>query len=541
MELFKLLRRESPSSWRSLISLAIISGLSGGLLLAIINAGVQASTAHIANFRNVVLFGIAIWIFMVSKRMTMWQSTFLVETIIAQIRLKISERIRKADIKALDHLGRGEIYTRVNKDTNYISQTAGFLTHACQSGIMVGFSMVYIGWLSIPGLIVTLIAVGCGIYVYLSNQGVIQRQLRIAFLKETEFFESLDHILDGFKEIRVNQKKSDDLFALHTRIQHTARDIKIKVGGQFAVNFLISQFFLYLLVAVIVFFLPMAQPLFSGKVIQLTASILFIIGPLETLIGAFPILANANIAAEHLLDLENALKNAEDQAEKNPDGSVIPFENNLCYEGLVFKYEDERKRTLFTLGPLNLTVKKGEIFFIVGGNGSGKSTFLRLATGLYYPLTGEIRVDNQLVDMSNYGSYRELFSLVFNDFHLFDRLYGLEDIDEKKVNELLRLMQLDEKTEFRNGRFTNTKLSTGHSKRLALIVALLEDRPVYIFDELAADQDPEYRRYFYEVLLQELKDQGKTVIAVTHDDRYFHVADRVYKMDFGKIVEAELI
>ena len=176
------------------------------------------------------------------------------------------------------------------------------------------------------------------------------------------------------------------------------------------------------------------------------------------------------------------------------------------------------------------------MLFLIGGNGSGKTTLLKLLTGLYYPDSGTIALDERILDKTTYQAYRELFALIFDEFHLFDRLYGLDSINSKKVNDLLRLMELDAKTEVLDEGFTNIQLSTGQRKRLAMIVALLDDRPIYVLDEWAADQDPHFRKYFYDVLLYELKEQGKTIIAVSHDDRYFHVADRVLKMEYGQFV-----
>jgi putative ATP-binding cassette transporter len=172
----------------------------------------------------------------------------------------------------------------------------------------------------------------------------------------------------------------------------------------------------------------------------------------------------------------------------------------------------------------------------VGGNGSGKSTLLKLLTGLYYPTTGYLDLNRDQIEKTQYASYRELFGIVFTDFHMFDKLYGLSEIDEKQVKGLLRLMQLDKKTKYREGEFSQLDLSTGQKKRLAFVTAVLENKPIYIFDELAADQEPQFRQYFYEVVLNDLKKQGKTIIAVTHDDNYFHIADRVLKMEYGRLL-----
>jgi putative ATP-binding cassette transporter len=209
--------------------------------------------------------------------------------------------------------------------------------------------------------------------------------------------------------------------------------------------------------------------------------------------------------------------------------------NAIRFEGVSFTYRDPDGNATFQAGPIDGEVRRGEILFLIGGNGSGKTTFLKLFTALYWPAQGAIRVDDVQIGPANIQSYRNLFSAIFSDFHLFDKLHGLADAAPERVNALLRLMELSHKTAFGGGRFSNTHLSTGQRKRLALVVSYLEDKPVYIFDEVAADQDPHFRRYFYETLLPELKSTGKTVVVVTHDDRYFHVADRVLQMDYGKL------
>jgi putative ATP-binding cassette transporter len=182
-------------------------------------------------------------------------------------------------------------------------------------------------------------------------------------------------------------------------------------------------------------------------------------------------------------------------------------------------------------------IPRGELLFIVGGNGSGKSTFMKLLTGLYQSEAGLVMVDGRLIQKENIFYYRDLFSVIFSDFHLFDRLYGSEEVDAEKVKELIQGMKLEEKVQFKDGRFSTLNLSTGQRKRLALIASLVEDKEIYIFDEWAAEQDHHFRAYFYEVILPDLKKAGKTIIAVTHDDRYWGKADRVIKFEYGKLAD----
>jgi putative pyoverdin transport system ATP-binding/permease protein len=87
-------------------------------------------------------------------------------------------------------------------------------------------------------------------------------------------------------------------------------------------------------------------------------------------------------------------------------------------------------------------------------------------------------------------------------------------------------MELEQKTGIVGRTFSDVNLSTGQRKRLAMIALVLERRPICIFDEWAADQDVHFRQKFYQVILPWLKSQGKTVIAVTHDERYFDAADQ---------------
>jgi putative ATP-binding cassette transporter len=219
-----------------------------------------------------------------------------------------------------------------------------------------------------------------------------------------------------------------------------------------------------------------------------------------------------------------------------------PFET-LTLRGVTHAYFHERDERMFRIGPVDLTFRPGEMVFIVGGNGSGKTTLAKVLTGLYEPEDGVIEVDGRPVGAHERAAYRERFTAVFNDFHLFDALLGIVDPDDPsraqadaRANALVAKLALDHKVQVVDGAFSTRALSTGQRKRLALVVAYLEDRPFYLFDEWAADQDPAFKAVFYEQLLPELRARGKTVIVITHDDRYFRLADRVLKLENGKVV-----
>jgi putative ATP-binding cassette transporter len=253
-------------------------------------------------------------------------------------------------------------------------------------------------------------------------------------------------------------------------------------------------------------------------------------------VGAIPVFSRANVAAENIAVLERTLDRSAGSADARVAPGPVGAFTEITLRQVTFQYDDARGDPSFSIGPMNFSLRAGELVFIVGGNGSGKSTFMKVLTGLYHPRHGAISVDRTAIGPGEASWYRSHYSAVFSDYHLFDDLHGLEHVTKERVDDLLRRMELDQKTEFVNGRFTTVDLSAGQKKRLALIVSILEDRPIMVFDEWAADQDPMFRRFFYEEVLPSLRRQGKAIVAVTHDDRYFSIADRVLQMDYGQFI-----
>ncbi len=539
MNLLKLYKRESNVSGKSVMFMAIISGIAQGLLLGIITTAAATASYESLNFRFFLLFIIAFAIVIIGKRFALKRATAIAEGIIKRVRVRISDKIRNSELLFLENTGKAEIYTRITYNTNLISESAVLIINAAQSGIVFFFCMFYIAVLSKLAFFITLLAIAAATANYILQQEKIDKGIRETAIKESAFFDMLNQVLDGFKELKMNVKKSDDAFGFLEKIADETEDLKVKTGFSFVTELMFSQVFFYTLLAVIVFILPRLDPANPSLIIRLAAAILFIIGPVNLVVGTIPLFSRANMAVETLYELEERLDKAAAPFKfegKLPVKKIESFEE-IRLEDLSFAYTDQYGTSLFTVGPVNLTVKKGEILFIVGGNGSGKSTLLKLLTGLYYPNSGSLRLDNLTVDKTAYQPYREMFSIIFSEFHVFDRLYGLRETDPERIRSLIRLMELEKKTDVTDGEFTNIKLSTGQRKRLAMIVALLENRPICVFDEWAADQDPIFRKYFYEVLLNDLRSRGKTIIAVSHDDRYFSFADRVLKMEYGKFVE----
>lgn len=247
-----------------------------------------------------------------------------------------------------------------------------------------------------------------------------------------------------------------------------------------------------------------------------------------------PLYAKANIGLEHVFRLEQTLDaGIEGTSSIASTGRFQAFRRIEC-QGITFSYRDAAGNATFSTGPWDLSLERGQIIFLLGGNGSGKSTALKLLSGLYPPDAGRIMVDGEVVSRELLQEYRELYAVIFPDFHLFDRLHGLEGVAPAVVKAQIEAMELTGKVEFVDGRFTTLDLSTGQRKRLAMIAALLEDREIYVFDEWAADQDSHFREVFYTKILTDLKSRGKSVVVVTHDAGY--ACDRIIDLDLGSFV-----
>jgi putative ATP-binding cassette transporter len=247
------------------------------------------------------------------------------------------------------------------------------------------------------------------------------------------------------------------------------------------------------------------------------------------------VLRAAEAAAGRMMALKDELAELAEQGSEEQAEPVPEDFTEIRMEGVEFTFPAPEGEKPFTLGPVDINIHRGEVIFVTGGNGSGKSTLIKLLTGLYHPERGRVTIDGLNVSAARLANYRALMAPVFSDFYLFSRLYGLGDLNQITVEDFLRWMEIEHKAGFKGDRFTRTDLSTGQRKRLALIAALLEAKPILILDEWAADQDSQFRKKFYREVLPELRRRGLTIIAVTHDDRYFDAADRRLHLEEGRL------
>jgi len=535
--ILSFLQRETGGLDRKLMVLTAVSGVSNAMNLAVINASVDALGRGGPSWQHLMWFCLSITLFVYSLRYILYESTRISEAAICSVRLRLADKIRRSDLPALEAIGEADIHARISRDTAAIAQAARPLFAAAQGAIMIVFTLVYMAIVSPVAMLLCVILIAGGAAKYFRDRDAYDQGLNEASKEEDGMFNLLNGLLKGFKELRINQRKSDDVFREFEATTTRVLEVRSRVNLLFSNNIIFVEMFFVLLLGAVAFALPVVSTSFTGSATKIVAAILFFFGPLTNVVTLVPMLAAVNVTVDNLRRLESTLdqglaRSSEQEATPTLDLSAF---RAIRFQGVCFTYRDPDGNVTFQVGPIDGEVRRGEILFLVGGNGSGKTTLLKLFTALYPPDPGAIRVDDLVIGGDNIQSYRNLFSAIFSDFHLFDTLHGLGDAAPERVNALLRLVELSGKTTFENGRFSNTHLSTGQRKRLALVVSYLEDKAVYLFDEVAADQDPQFRRYFYETLLPELKRTGKTIVVVSHDDRYFHVADRVLKMDYGKL------
>jgi putative ATP-binding cassette transporter len=540
MSFLELVRREMHGSLPRLLVMSALGGLSTAAILAAINAGLQGSGSLWA----ATLFLVALFLFIKTQYYVTITTTAEIEAIIHKIRLRVMDHIRRSELLPIEAIGRSRIVAAITSDTAILTQASNMLCFTIQGAVLVFFVAIYVAFLSLAAIVTTILVIGvAGVIFHYKNRRLAAEKQKSAEW-EGRLFDRLTDFLDGFKEVRLNAARSMDLFEDASEVSRTAANIKINSQAETFKLIVTSQISMYVLIGAVVFVAPQFSEALGGLTLtKTTTALMFIVGACFGLVQSIPILLNANAAADRIEQLEielQATASALDAA-----GSAAPSRfDAIEMTGIQFRYVDKFSEATFKIGPIDFSLHPGELVFITGGNGSGKSTFLRVLAGLYPPDSGQIRLNGQQINDETRDKYRSLMSAIFFDYHLFRKLYGIPDPEPAEVDQLLRQFRLDTKTSVTNGEFRTLDLSGGQRRRLALIVSLLEKRPILLLDEWTAEQDPEFRRKFYDELLPDLMRAGATVVVITHDDRYLnelHLPARRIHMDEGRIVEQHSI
>ena len=539
MSFLQLVRREMHGSLPKLLVMSGLGGISTAAILGAINSGLQSGST----LWGASVFVIALVLFIKTQSYVTITTTAEIESIIHKIRIRLMDQIRHSELLSIEAIGRARIVAAITSDTAILTQASNMLAFTVQGAVLIVFVAIYVAFLSLAAIVTTIVIVSVAATIFHHKNRLLVSEKQRAAEWERRLFDRLIDFLDGFKEVRLNRPRSADLFDDAIDVSRTAANIKIKTQAETFKMIVTSQISMYVLLGAVVFVAPQFSEALGGAALtKTTTALMFIVGACFGLVQSIPVLLNANAAADRIVQLEAAMRaTAKIEAREIPIANAF---NKIEMRKVMFRYVDRFSEAAFQIGPIDFTLRPGELVFITGGNGSGKSTFLRVLSGLYPADSGEITLDGKRIDQYSRDEYRALMSAIFFDYHLFRRLYGIRDPEPGEIDRLLTLFRLADKTGLTDGEFRTLELSGGQRRRLALIVSLLEKRPILLLDEWTAEQDPEFRRKFYEELLPDLMRAGATVVVITHDDRYLdelNLPARRIRMDEGRIVEQRTI
>ena len=456
------------------------------------------------------------------------------EGLIDKLRLRLLDAIRATEYQDIETIGRGEIFGSLSRETQTLSQTMSALVVGVQSAVLLLASMTYMFFLSTTAFFLLIVFTTAGAAFHLSRAKLAAVQIEKAAKEEDTLVEGFSDVIDGFREVKLNPARSSQIAKEIMRTSANVLSSRQFVHDLNSRDFVLSQITFFVLTGLMVFVVPTLVGGSSQTIAMTTTATLFMLGPVGTLVGSFPVINVANAAAKRIMDLEGKLLGCAPPINDQCNLSQFQDFSEITLEALTYCYPAVDNDG-FCVGPNNLTIRRGDCIFMTGGNGSGKTTFLNLLLTLIPATGGRITVDGKTIINGNVMAYRNMFSAIFSDNHLFKKLYGVDNIDPDNIHHLLTEMELDGKVTLAGDQYSTVDLSGGQRKRLALVTAQLEKKPILVLDEWAADQDPVFRKKFYREVLPGLKDSGYTIIAITHDDRYFDVADARYHMEDGQL------
>ena len=536
MTLPGLLFSGRKATFVAVVVLSVLSALLSVAVLAFISQRLLAGGAEL----GMVLVQFALLLLALLATATGAQVTLhrLGHRMVYGLRRDLVRRVLATDIEQLEKVGGPPLLAALSTDTRNLTIAFVHLPELVYGAALSVAALSWLAWLS-PALfavtVVWLVATaGMGIWLV----GRINFHVGKVREGDDHLYQDYQAMIDGRKELALNRARAarfyQEEFDDHARAyrDHVTRaDIFNGVAGNMANVLMLA------LIGVL-FYLASGLGWASANTASVFAlTILLLRTPLIGAVAALPTLLAARVSLKKLAGLQLA----EGNTDFAPKGESLAGFKQLSLKGACYRYPDQDGVAGFEVGPLDLTVKRGELIFVQGGNGSGKSTFARLLTGLYRPLQGALSVDGQPITEDNRVAYRQLFSSVFTDFYLFNRLLQGDGAEVRvdEVDDWLKTLGMQHKVRQADGRLSDIRFSQGQRKRLALLMAVMEQRDCLLLDEWAADQDPQFRQFFYHALLPRLQAQGKTIIAITHDDHYFDRADRLLKMDAGQLIELD--
>lgn len=536
MTLIQFFLRVSKRSLVLPVLCGVLSGAASAGLISLINSLLERTVpATAATALSFIGIGVVALVARVASQLFL---NNLQQEMLQKMRMQLAHQILSTPLRRLEEFGGHRLLAVMTDDVNTISNSLLCIPHILiNSAILVG-CLGYLAWLSPTVLMGLLAFMAVGFVTYRLPMSRAIRYIRASREKQDGLYKLFGAIIHGIKELKLHPGRREAFLDKNlTGLTGELRRLNVLGFSLFSAASSWGMFLFFAFIGLMLFVLPhYGEQGGAGLLVSYTLTVLYLQQPLDALMTNIPFLSRGEVALRKVEQLSGLVEGLVVEPARALPAPRTSF-NRLELVDVTHSYHREREDSSFTLGPISLTLDKGELVFLVGGNGSGKTTLAKLVTGLYSPEGGEVRLDGVPVTVDNREEHRQCFSTVFSDFYLFDSLLGLAPAGlVPRARQYLERLHLNHKVQLGDdGSLSTTELSQGQRKRLALLTAWLEDRPIYVFDEWGADQDPIFKAVFYEELLPEMKRAGKTVLVISHDDRYFHVADRLLHLDSGKL------
>jgi len=538
MYLLKVLLRYSPKMVFWSILAGGISGAASAGLIALVNRSFSTPDPAASRWLLWSFVGLCA-VVPLSRFASGLLLLKLGQKVVLDLRMRLSRRILAAPMRRLEELGAHRLLAALTEDLGTIVSAVVIMPMLCVNVALFLGCLVYMASLSWRLFLLVFVAIIVGAISYQLPMLKSMQLLRTGRELRDSLHDFFKAITQGTKELQMHQGRQGAFLDELEATGQTLRQLTVKSLAVFTAAISWGQFLLFAIIGLIVFGGVSLFGAEGSTITGYTLVALYLLAPLEGLLQTMPDLGRASVSIAKVETLGFSLLDKD--PEKESARLALPASRGewqqLELRGLRHAYRGESPDDEFILGPIDLTFRQGEIVFLTGGNGSGKTTFAKLLVGLYASDEGEIALDGEKITAENLPWYRQHFSTVFYDFYLFKSLLGLVGGNlDSQARDYIERLHLGEKVTIEEGKLSTLDLSQGQRKRLALLTAYLEDRGIYLFDEWAADQDPHFRELFYRDLLADLKARGKTVFVISHDDRYYDVADRLIKLDYGKVV-----
>jgi putative ATP-binding cassette transporter len=538
MNLMRFLLRSS----RRTVILSAIVGAAGGVVGVALIALIQRELARTGSRSETLVWAFfALCLASAATRAIAQIAMVKVgQAAIATLSLHLVRRILALPLRAFEAIDSAAVLSALTEDVTLIANAMVGLPHLCINVPIVIACLVYTGWLAPRSMACGVIfaALATGIYVILSARGM--KALGRARERQALLVDHCRTLIGGFRELKVHRGRREAYLALSLEpTMESAR--KDMVGGMahFAVAEGWGQLAYFGFIGLLLFVAPFVEPISRPTLVSAVLIVLYLMTPLDIILTWVPVLGRAQVSLRRVEALFPSLEgHGDDGGGRGVPVKHLALAESIQLEGVSFSYGDAGDDFGFVLRPIDLTLRPGELVILAGGNGSGKTTLVKLLVGLYRPDSGEVWIDGRRLGDIDREAYRQLFSIVFADGHIFRDFLGVgSDGIAQLAHNGLEQMGLAQVVSVRERAFSTLDLSQGQRRRLALLGAILENRPVCIFDEWAANQDASFKQIFYYKLLPELRAAGKALLVISHDEQFFDIADRVIRLQDGRVLE----